>query len=374
MSCSIVMTIDWLILPKPLFSKFSSAKLDAFKLCACTQLICCDLGTVSVEVGKPLHITVTPDLVNIVNTLKTYTNIISESALKPAPEVTNKTSPLKHLHTAGNSISLKLTTDQCLFEIGVTKFRQSRKTSTMGAYPYLVEKGVVLSWSSINARFPEDNSQSITAITSKGLLSANGVQLHLVVERSELPCLCNSHLDVKVHHHSPISHLDQTEFFLMLSSSSLHILISNDHLVAASELHTTYTEVLSSLNVGHTNSTNEDSKEEIKISRREPTGHNTTFTDDLRCGDLVYVFSVEGDYQMPLPGQIVFNEGKDSVSASSMEWCYYEPRAVTSIQVAPVPFNISSNQAATMDIQVIICKTVLRPIPNNSLNSLNSRG
>ena len=304
------------------------------------------------ELGKPLHITVTPDLVNIVNTRKTYTNIVSESALKPSPEVTNRTSPLKHPHSAGNSISLKLTTDQCLFEIGVTKFCQRRKTSTVGSYPYLVDKGVVLSWSSINARFPEDDSQSSTAITSKGLLSANGVQLHLVVERSELLCLCNSHLDVKVHHHSPISHLDQTEFFLMFSSSSLHLLISNEHLIAANELHTTYTEVFSSLNINSTNGTNEGSKEEV--SRREPTGYNTTFTDDLRCRDLVYVFGEEDNYQMPLPGQIVFNEGKDSVSASSMEWCYYEPRAVTGIEVAPVPFNISSNQAATMDIQVII--------------------
>lgn len=324
------------------------ASLTSF-VCAVTQLLCYNVGTVSVELGKPLHITITPDLVNVVNTLRTYTNIISESTLKPSPEVTNKTLPLKHPHSAGNSVSLKLTADQCLFEIGVTKFRQRRKTSTVGSYPYLVDKGVVLSWSSINARYPEDDSQSSTPITSKGLMSADGVQLHLVVERSELPCLCNSHLDVKVHHHSPISRLDQSEFFLMFTSSSLHLLISNEHLVAATELHTTYTEVFSSLNIGHSN---EDSKEEI--SMRQPTGRNTTFTDDLRCGDLVYVFGEEGDYRMPLPGQIVFNEGKDSVSASSMEWCYHEPRAITSIEVAPVPFNISSNQAATMDIQVII--------------------
>ena len=224
-----------------------------------------------------------------------------------------------------------------------------------GSYPYLVEKGVVLSWSSINAKFPEDDSQSSTAITSTGLLSADGVQLHLVVERSELPCLCNSHLDVKVHHHSPISLLDQTEFFVMFSSSSLHVLVSNDHLVAATELHTTYTEVLSSLDIGNTmTNITESNTTRPSAVKKEPTGGNTKFTDDLRCGDLVYVFGEENDYQVPLPGQIVFNEGKDSVSASSMEWCYYEPRVVTSIQVAPVPFNISSNQAATMDIQVIV--------------------
>lgn len=300
-----------------------------------------------------MHITLTPDLVNVVNTLKAYTTIITESTLQPAPEVIDKTSPLKHPYNAGNYISLKLTADQCLFEIGVSKFRQKRKASTMGSYPYLVEKGVVLSWSSVNARFPEDDSHSSTAITSKGLLSADGVQLHLVVDRSELPCLCNSLLDVKVHHHSPISHLDQTEFFLMFSSSSLHILVSNDHLVAATELHTTYTEVLSSLDIGNSTTSVAESNTTKSVSKREPTGGNTTFTDDLRCGDLVYVFSEESNYQIPLPGQIVFNEGKDSVSASSMEWCYYEPRVVTSIQVAPVPFNISSNQAATMDIQVI---------------------
>ena len=298
-----------------------------------------------------MHVTLTPDLVNVVNTLKTYTNILTESTLKPTPELTDKTSPMKHRHNAGNSFSLKLTTDQCLFEIGVSKFRQARKTSVAGSYPYLVEKGVVLSWSSVNARFPEDDSQSSTAITSTGLLSADGVQLHLVVERSELPCLCNSHLDVKVHHHSPISLLDQTELFIMFSSSSLHILVSNDHLVAASELHSTYTEVLSSLDIG--NSTESSTTKPIVV-KKELTGVNLKFTDDLRCGDLVYVFSEENGYQVPLPGQIVFNEGKDSVSASSMEWCYYEPRVVTNIQVAPVPFNISSNQAATMDIQVIM--------------------
>ena len=214
--------------------------------CCC----CCYLGTVSVELGKPLHITLTPDLVNVFNTLKLYATIITESTHRPAPEVIDKVSPVKHSHNVRNSISLKLTTHQCLFEIGVSKFRSIRKTSTNDWYPYLVEKGVVLSWSSINARFPEDNSQLSTIMTSKGLLSADGVQLHLVVERSELPCLCNSHLDVKIHHHSPISLLDQTEFFLKLSSSSLHILISNDHLVAATELQTAYTEVLSSLNIG----------------------------------------------------------------------------------------------------------------------------
>ena len=284
-----------------------------------------------------------------------YETIISEATLKPAPEVIDKTSPVKHPYNAGNTVNLKLTTDQCLFEIGISKFRQSRKTSTVGSYPYLVEKGIVLSWSSVNARFPEDNSQLSTAITSIGLLSADGVQLHLVVDRSELPCLCNSHLDVKVHHHSPISHLDQTDFFLLFSSSSLHILVSNDHLVAATELYTAYTEVLSSLNIGgSTANVTEANTTKPNVPKRESTGGNTTFTDDLRSGDLVYVFSEESVYQTPLPGQIVFNEGKDSVSASSMEWCYYEPRVVTSIHVAPVPFNISSNQAAAMDIQVII--------------------
>ena len=302
-----------------------------------------------------MHITLTPDLVNVVNTLKMYTNIVTDSTLKPTPEVTDKTSPMKHQYNAGNSFSLKLTTDQCLFEIGISKFRQTRKTSVAGSYPYLVEKGVVLSWSSVNAKFPEDDSQSSTAITSTGLLSTDGVQLHLVVEKSELPCLCNSHLDVKVHHHSPISLLDQAEFFIMFSSSSLHILISNDHLVAATELHTTYTEVLSSLDIGNSRANvTESSGTEPSVVKKKPTGVNTKFTDDLRCGDLVYVFGEESDYQVPLPGQIVFNEGKDSVSASSMEWCYYEPRVVTNIQVAPVPFNVSSNQAATMDIQVII--------------------
>lgn len=301
-----------------------------------------------------MHVTFTPDLVDVVNTLKMYANVVTESTLKPTLEVTDKTSPMKHPYNAGNSFSLKLTTDQCLFEIGVSKFRQTRKTSIAGSYPYLVEKGVVLSWSSVNAKFPEDDSQSSTAITSTGLLSADGVQLHLVVERSELPCLCNSHLDVKVHHHSPISLLDQTEFFIMFSSSSLHILVSNDHLVAATELHTTYTEVLSSLDIGNNTNVTESSTTKSIVEKKETTGVNTKFTDDLRCGDLAYVFSEENGYQVPLPGQIVFNEGKDSVSASSMEWCYYEPRVVTNIQVAPVPFNISSNQAATMDIQVII--------------------
>ena len=286
------------------------------------------------------------------NTLKTYNTIISESTLKPPPEGTNTMSPLKHPHSAGHSISLKLTTDQCLFEIGTSKFRQSRKTSAAGSYPYLVEKGIVLSWSSVNAKYPEDDTQSSTAITSTGLLSTDGVQLHLVVERSELPCLCNSHLDVKIHHHSPISLLDQTELFVMFSSSSLHILISNDHLIATSELHATYTEALASLNIE--NNKEASITESTNVVKKKSTGGNTTFTDDLRSGDLVYVFSKENGYQMPLPGQIVFNEGKDSVSASSMEWCYYEPRVITNIHVAPVPFNISSNQAATMDIQVFI--------------------
>ena len=296
-----------------------------------------------------MHVALTPDLVNVLNTLKMYNTIISESILKPPPEGSDKISPMKHPHSAGDSISLKLTTDQCLFEIGVSKFRKSRKTSTTGSYPYLVEKGVVLSWSSINAKYPEDNTQSSTAITSTGLLSMDGVQLHLVVERSELPCLCNSHLDVKIHHHSPISALDQTELFVMFSSASLHILVSNDHLLAASELHATYTEVLSSLNIG-----NSKEAKSTNVVKKEPTSCNTAFTDDLRSGDLVYVFSEENGYQMPLPGQIVFNEGKDSVSASSMEWCYYEPRVITNIHVAPVPFNISSNQAATLDLQVVI--------------------
>lgn len=299
-----------------------------------------------------MHVVLTPDLVNVINTVKLYTAVITDSTIKPVPEVMDKSSPVRYPCNTRNTISLKLTTDQCLFEIGVSKFRQSRKTSTVGSYPYLVEKGVVLSWSSVSGRFPEDGCQSSTATTSKGLLSADGVQLHLVVDRSELPCLCNSHLDVKIHHHSPISHLDQTEFFLMFSSSSLHILLSNDHLAAANELHTTYSEVLSSLDIGSSTATNTESNS--TSVKGKPSSGNTTFTDDLRCGDLLYVFSEESSYQIPLPGQIVFNEGRDSVSASSMEWCYYEPRVVTSVQVAPVPFNISSNQAATMDIQVII--------------------
>ena len=85
---------------------------------------------------------------------------------------------------------------------------------------------------------------------------------------------------------------------------------------------------------------------------------NTVYEDDLRSGEFVYVFTAgEGSYQEPLPGQIVFNEGKDAVMASSMEWCYYEPRVITSLQVAPVPFNISSNQAAAMEIQVSVTHT-----------------
>lgn len=315
------------------------------------------LVTISAEIGKPLHITLTPDLVSIFNTVKAYIAIITDSTHVPSTAtVKTETSSVKLPSYTATPLSIKLVTDQCLVEVGISKFQHpKRRKSTSDSYPYLVEKGVVLSWSSLNGRYPETGDHLRFSLTNKGVLSATGVQLHLVVEQSELPCLCNSHLDVKLYHHSPLSVLDQSELFVTLSSSSLHLLVSNDHIVAANELHTTLTEVLTTLYIDNTATIDNDSNHINKESKS-----NTVYEDDLRSGDFVYVFSAgegitrEGSYQEALPGQIVFNEGKDASMASSMEWCYREPRVITSLQVAPVPFNISSNQAAAMDIQVSV--------------------
>ena len=305
--------------------------------------------TISAEIGKPLHITLTPDLVSVFNTVKSYTTIITDSTHTHAPISANTETSVKLPSYTETPINLKLSTSQCLIEIGISKFQHpKRRKSVSDSYPYLVEKGVVLSWSGLNGRFPETGDSSRFALTNKGVLSASGVQLHLVVEQSELPCLCNSHLDVKLYHHAPLSDLDHSEFFITLSSSSLHLLVSNDHIVAANELHTTLTEVLESLHIDNTAAIDYDA------INKESKG-NTIYEDDLRSGEFVYVFNAgEGSYQEPLPGQIVFNEGKDAVVASSMEWCYHEPRVITSLQVAPVPFNVSSNQAAAMEIQVSV--------------------
>jgi len=305
--------------------------------------------TISAEISKPLHIILTPDLVSVFNIVKAYTAIISDSTLTQASIATNaETSSVKLPSYTETPINLKLSTKQCLIEIGISKLQYpKRRKSTSDSCPYLVEKGVVLSWSGLNGRFPGTGDHSRFALTNKGVLSAYGVQLHLVVEQSELPCLCNSHLDVKLYHHSPLSDLDHSELFITLCSSSLHLLVSNDHIVAANELQTTLTNVLESLHIENTTATDDDINKELK--------GNTIYEDDLRSGEFVYVFTAgEGSYQEPLPGQIVFNEGKDAVLASSMEWCYHEPRVITSLQVAPVPFNISSNQAAAMEIQVSV--------------------
>ena len=54
---------------------------------------------------------------------------------------------------------------------------------------------------------------------------------------------------------------------------------------------------------------------------------------------------------MPLPGNIVFHHGNGG-APPTMTWQYGEPRAITKLYVLPVPFTITTEEDAPVDIKV----------------------
>lgn len=55
--------------------------------------------------------------------------------------------------------------------------------------------------------------------------------------------------------------------------------------------------------------------------------------------------------QVPLPGNIVFHHGNGGVPPT-MTWQYGEPRAITKLYILPVPFTITTEEDAPVDIKV----------------------
>ena len=54
---------------------------------------------------------------------------------------------------------------------------------------------------------------------------------------------------------------------------------------------------------------------------------------------------------MPQPGNIVFHLGS-GVVPPTMTWQYGEPRAITKLYILPVPFTITTEEDAPVDIKV----------------------
>ena len=55
--------------------------------------------------------------------------------------------------------------------------------------------------------------------------------------------------------------------------------------------------------------------------------------------------------QVPQPGNIVFHHG-NGATPPTMTWQYGEPRAITKLYVLPVPFTITTEEDAPVDIKV----------------------
>ena len=95
------------------------------------------------------------------------------------------------------------------------------------------------------------------------------------------------------------------------------------------------------------------------------------FTDDLRTEEFNYVMNESSKFnffylqdffiilssflidvpQVPLPGNIVFHHGNGGVPPT-MTWQYGEPRAITKLYILPVPFTITTEEDAPVDIKV----------------------
>lgn len=103
------------------------------------------------------------------------------------------------------------------------------------------------------------------------------------------------------------------------------------------------------------------------------------FTDDLRTEDFNYIMNESSKFnfylqdfsmvpklwlsykntflilvgvpQVPLPGNIVFHHGNGGFPPT-MTWQYGEPRAITKLYVLPVPFTITTEEDAPVDIKV----------------------
>ena len=58
-----------------------------------------------------------------------------------------------------------------------------------------------------------------------------------------------------------------------------------------------------------------------------------------------------GVAQVPLPGNIVFHHGNGG-APPTMTWQYGEPRAIIKLCVLPVPFTITTEEDAPVDIKV----------------------
>ncbi|KAF8790004.1 Vacuolar protein sorting-associated protein 13B like protein [Argiope bruennichi] len=77
----------------------------------------------------------------------------------------------------------------------------------------------------------------------------------------------------------------------------------------------------------------------------------TYWNDDLRKGAFQFIQIGESNEYQPKPHEIVFNRSSANEPAS-MTWCYPEPRALTKIEVSPVPFKSGEEERSK---KVITC-------------------
>ena len=67
--------------------------------------------------------------------------------------------------------------------------------------------------------------------------------------------------------------------------------------------------------------------------------------------NITIIINLVGVPQVPLPGNIVFHHGNGGI-LPTMTWQYGEPRAITKLSVLPVPFTITTEEDAPVDIKV----------------------
>lgn len=66
------------------------------------------------------------------------------------------------------------------------------------------------------------------------------------------------------------------------------------------------------------------------------------YQDDLRAGAFQFVDAATKDDDLPLPYQVVFWE-----DPPTMTWRYPQPRALTRVDIFPVPFVLASDSSST---------------------------
>ncbi|XP_054721396.1 LOW QUALITY PROTEIN: intermembrane lipid transfer protein VPS13B-like [Uloborus diversus] len=76
------------------------------------------------------------------------------------------------------------------------------------------------------------------------------------------------------------------------------------------------------------------------------------WTDDLRKGMFQFIQAYDQDIE-PKPNEIVFCPASKNHRAS-MTWCYPEPRALTKVEVSPVPFQCDDGNSSS-EFQIITC-------------------